>query len=124
MFNSRHLTGSAYLKTKGATGVCDATVETDDANVNSVTFFVQEDLSMKYVISITDGSTQLALDIEGGMATVESGIDGVSMYHAGDKLGIHISAGAAYFTKVPPGPDGEVFYTISDLPEGFTSGVG
>ncbi|KAL9139469.1 putative tandem protein 7 [Amphidinium carterae] len=119
MFNSRHLTGSAYLKTKGASGVCDSTVESDDPNVQSVEFIVQGYLSSKYVISITDGSTQVALDIEGSMATVESGIDGVAMYHDGDKLGIHISAGAAMFTK-----NGEVFYTISDLPEGFTSGVG
>jgi len=119
MYNSRHLSGNMYIKTAGTTGACDAFVETDDPNVQSLEFTAEADELSKFILSIGTNTTTVALDLENLAATVEDGTSGVAMYEGGTKLGISIAAGSAMFTK-----DGTVFYTMTDLPEDFTSGFG
>mmetsp|Transcript_48582 Transcript_48582/g.113757 ORF Transcript_48582/g.113757 Transcript_48582/m.113757 type:complete len:90 (+) Transcript_48582:394-663(+) len=50
-------------------------------------------------MSISTNTSSVGLDLEGSVATVEGGDEGVTMYHDGDKLDIHIRACSAYFTK-------------------------
>ncbi|KAL9139312.1 putative tandem protein 21 [Amphidinium carterae] len=114
MFNALHASGNAYIKTAGS-DKCDAYVETDDPNVQSL-LFTPGGLSEKYVLSIGTNTTSVALELESSMVTVG---DVTIMYHDGDTLGITISAGRALFTK-----NGEQFSEQPDLPEDFVSGFG
>eukprot|EP00971_Amphidinium_carterae_P107476 2128857-Amphidinium_carterae.1 len=114
-----HTNGNAYMKTAGKSDKCDAYVETDDPNVQSVLFTVQS-LSEKNVLSIGTNTTTVALDLENGAASVGDGTDGFTMYaEPGITFGITISAGTAIFTK-----DGVSFHEQPDLPEDFVSGFG
>mmetsp|Transcript_4198 Transcript_4198/g.7129 ORF Transcript_4198/g.7129 Transcript_4198/m.7129 type:complete len:536 (-) Transcript_4198:132-1739(-) len=116
MFNSRHLTGNAYIKTKGASNTCDAFVETDDPNVQSVEFTAVTSEEMgKFILSIATNTTSVEMEVENGVVTVG---DDVKMFGSGDKLAISIAAGSAIFTKNGATITG---YT---LPEDFTSGFG
>ncbi|KAL9139240.1 putative tandem protein 21 [Amphidinium carterae] len=122
MFNAMHSSGNAYMKTSGKSDKCDAYVETDDPNVQSVLFTA--DSFSKFVLSIGTNTTTVALDLENGAATVDDGTDGLAIYSLEDgeapsQFGITISAGTAIFTK-----DGVMFHEQPDLPEDFVSGFG
>mmetsp|Transcript_20849 Transcript_20849/g.47917 ORF Transcript_20849/g.47917 Transcript_20849/m.47917 type:complete len:533 (+) Transcript_20849:62-1660(+) len=112
LVNAEHTGGDSYMKVEG-TMDCDASIESEDADVYGISV-TPSDLMGKIIIELatTEGTTY-TMEMQDRMCTI--GTD-VFMYNNDDTIGCSFSAGQILFTK-----NGEL--AAQDVaPEGVVSG--
>jgi len=100
MTNVEHTAGSIFIKTSMGQGECDAVIETEEANVQSITITPQ-DLNDKIIVELFSEHSDFIMEMQKSIATIGDGglSDDVAMYHDGDILALEVMAGKAIFLK-------------------------